>query len=950
MGEYKDKPDLLIINSPYEEPKEHWHFDSKSQKFKRMKERRSAGYFVPSQCHKQHNSPGEFVEIPLVNKIRSRLKKWRDEKYPGTTGVTRNLLQFWRNGKNKIRHYPFFFCQLEAIETLIWLKEAHESEKEGIDIKQDGGFERLCCKMATGTGKTFVMAMVIAWQVLNKVKYPKDLRFSKNILLISPNLTVKKRLSVLDWTNEKKNYYSEYKIIADSERPFLMQGNIVINNWHQLMWESEENLSRKKSVDKRGEKSDEAYIRDILRDMSRCKNILVLNDEAHHAWRIPAELKRKKVPNISREDKEKATKWVSGLDRIHKARGILSCFDFSATPFAPSGGQSKRENLFGWIVSDFGLTDAIESGLTKTPRHVVRDDGPIDPKTLKSQLYHIYEAEGVKENLKKKSVPEASLPDLVLNAYALLGLDWRETLRNWKKRDDIHTPPVLISIVNRKETADRIKYAFDKEKVQVDSKLSDPSKTLLIYSDLDNSHSKGNQLGLVDKEKYREFLEKENLKDIQDNKKRFLSELVNTVGSFKDIGGDIQHVISVMMLSEGWSCNTVTHIMGLRAFSSQLLCEQIIGRGLRRTSYEINEKGMFDPEYVNVFGIPFSFLPQESYEGDVKVQLPGISIYPDPAKKQYKINWPNVERIEYHLQPELEINLDSIEPLKIDVRKILQKADLSIPITGNFDQQRIKTIDLEKLIKQKHIRYQSLLMGILVGVYEELDISWKKKIDKQYALSQLYFILEKFLKTEKVSITPDSTNSDEEKRNLTIMLSMSKIVDYLVRKITYQNRENVIPIFRKPKMKSTEDAPLWYTRKDTFVFHKTHMNLCVFDSHWEHAHARELDRNNEVEAWVKNDHWGFEISYSYKGSSHNYRPDFIVKLKQGDFIVFEVKGDFKGREKEKDSAKWENMDMLIKAINKSHKETKWHFYISKDESGNEVHDVVAKVLNLKKSS
>ncbi len=277
----------------------------------------------------------------------------------------------------------FFFCQLEAIETLIWLTEAPEADHTGIDIPSDGGeFSRWCNKMATGSGKTIVMGMLIAWQVLNKVTNSKDTRFSRNILVVAPGLTVRNRLSVLN-PFDKENYYEEFNIVPSGLMESLRQGKVKIINWHALAWDSEERLAKKKTVDKRGAKSDEAYVREVLGDMANASNLIVINDEAHHAWRIPAESKMK---GVKKEDIEESTVWIGGLDRIHRARGIIRCFDLSATPFAPSGKKATEEALFPWIVSDFGLNDAIESGLVKTPRVVIRDEDKEGWATLAKNL------------------------------------------------------------------------------------------------------------------------------------------------------------------------------------------------------------------------------------------------------------------------------------------------------------------------------------------------------------------------------------------------------------------------------------------------------------------------------------------------------------------------------------------------------------------------------------
>ena len=913
-SQFKEKIDRLIINTPFEEPKQHWEFEKTKGRVFIKEGRRSAGYVVASQSQ-SYQEFGDFIEFPLVNKIRLRVKKWKDEGYPGVTAITKRLLTFWNTEAADGRDDEFFFCQKEAIETLIWLTEAHPSKRVGINIQNDGGdFNRLCSKMATGTGKTYVMAMTIAWQILNKLSYPTDDRFSKYIFIVAPNLTVKDRLSVLKF-NALENYYEEKKIVPYDLIPNLKQGKILIKNWHTLMWDSEETLQKRKNVDKRGVKSDEAYIRDVLGDMSRARKIIVINDEAHHAWRHRSEENRS---GVDKKEKEMATCWVQGLDRIHRARGILNCFDFSATPFSPSGTRgisSYREDIFSWIVSDFGLMDAIESGLTKTPRFVVRDDGPVDPRNMESKLRHIYNDEDVKRNLNRRAKEEEMLPDLVRNAYLLLSYDWGETLQKWNK-DEMPTPPVMISAVNRKETADRIKYMFDKKTITI-PELCDEEQTILIYSDLNQSKGESREK-TTDKE---------------------LRKKVNTVGQIKKPGEQVRHVISVAMLSEGWNCQTVTHIMGLRAFSSQLLCEQIIGRGLRRTSYELNKEGLFDPEYVNIFGIPFSFIPQEDLGmGNSKPPSPKLPIFPNFEKEKYKINWPHIERIDFDLKPILKADFSVVEPLEIvEIRKI---AEVAPEIDGQPDYEKIETIDMQKLIKKKNIRLQQLMLTASVNVYNQVSYDWKSKVNPEVAISQLFKIVDEFLCSDKFQIRPQSFYEDETKRKIAIMMGMEQIVRKVFSVIVHQNLEHLTPIYKNPKYRSTKDAPEWRTGKKTGIFKKTHMNRCVVDSSWELAHARELDGNSDVEAWVKNDHLGFEIQYVHNGGLYRYVPDFIARLSDKSHLILEVKGI----RTQKDESKWDYMRTWIKAIEQDEENGKWYFDVSQDETGQKVHEIVEGIM------
>ena len=689
------KPDRLIINSPYEEPSRYWKYNPATGLFRLEDGRRPAGYLIASDRSQRMDDPGVFKEIELVNEIRPRVKAWREAGYPGVTSITKRLLEHWRDPEYfDLRR--FFFCQLEAIETLIYVAEAPPSVRTGLAIPSDGGpFARLCSKMATGTGKTIVMAMLIAWQVLNKVAYPQDTRFSKHVLVVAPGLTVRSRLEVLHLSGPG-NYYEQFRVVPDGLWDKLRQGKVLVQHRHNLEWESDKELARKRSVDKRGPRSDEAYARGVLGEMANARNIIVINDEAHHAWRVPADGTLK---GVAKADIEEATKWVGGLDRLNKARGILTAYDFSATPFAPSGKKSSEEALFDWIVSDFGLTDAIESGLVKTPRVVIRDDALPDAKTYRSRLYHIYRDREVTDDLNRKAAPDEPLPDLVRNAYNLLGYDWREKAMEWVAAG-LPTPPVMITVCNRTETAARVKFMFDRQKTMIDE-LSNPERTLHIDSKvLADAEEQAEAVVVVaaDEEGDDEetVVERPRTKQQQ---AEYLRQQVDTVGKPGMPGAMVQNVISVAMLSEGWDARTVTHIMGLRAFSSQLLCEQVVGRGLRRTVYQVEEDGLFAPEYVNIFGVPFAFLPHEETEGTTprNGKDTGLLIQPDEDKAQYEITWPNVVRVQPSYRPVLSVDWSRVEPLEINASNSPQLVEIAPVLEGKPDVSRIAEINLEQL-------------------------------------------------------------------------------------------------------------------------------------------------------------------------------------------------------------------------------------------------------------
>lgn len=900
----------LIINTPYEKPTHHLKYIREIRKFEIVGGRRPAGYVVASENSKAFDDPGVFIELPLVNQIRKRVDKWRENGYLGVTSITKSLLEHWHDPKE--REYRLFFCQLEAIETLIWLVEAPESEKHGIAIPNDGSaFRRICSKMATGSGKTIVMAMLIAWQILNKVTYPKDTRFSKNILVIAPGLTVKSRLQVLNPSNEN-NYYQLFDIVQSSDFDKLRQGKIKIINWHML---SPLDPYAGPRVVKKGEESDEAFTRRALWDFSDAKNILVINDEAHHAWRTntKAEGKYWRVGE-EKDSAEEATIWIGGLDRINRTRGILSCHDFSATPFAPSGKISSEETLFGWIVSDFGLNDAIESGLVKTPRVVIRDEGKLT-KEMKSRFYHIYMDSEVKTDINRKAEPNDPLPDLVTTAYYFLGKDWLETYNLWKK-SGMKTPPVIITVCNRTETAARVEYAFNKGKIRIDE-LKDEDRTLRIDSKV---------LSEAESRDIEENLSEEQVEESthlsKTDKAELLRQKVDTVGKVDEPGEHIQNIIAVAMLSEGWDAKTVTHIMGLRAFSSQLLCEQVVGRGLRRTSYEINpETGLFDAEYVNIFGVPFTFLPHEGGEDTPPAPpKPKTRIYVDDSKMEHEIKWPNVIRINHVYRPELSLDLKKVRSLELRPEDTPLLVQLAPIVEGKPDVERMSEIDLESL--GKRYRKQRIIFETTREIYEQMQPTWKG--NKEVLLMQLINIVEQFIDSNKLVIKSKTYQEDLKKR-LLIILNMNKIVQHLFNAIRFENTEEAVAIFDKEvPIKSTSKMMTWYTSRPCELTKKSHISHVVLDSTWEASESFELDRNKDVISWAKNDHLWFVINYVYRGVIHKYFPDFLIKLSNGKTLVLEIKG----RDDQQNKTKRGYLDEWVNAVNGDGRFGKWCWAVS----------------------
>ena len=918
----------LIINSPYDRPSAYWEQDGAGKAMTQRQGRRPAAY----EIFDTRNNTRRSEPLDLVNRIRQRVDEWRTAGYPGVTSVTRQLLEHWqargewdadgRRWEGGPRQYPFYFCQLEAIETLIWWLEAQESFRQGIFLPGDGGpWERICNKMATGSGKTSVMALIITWQTLNAIQYPNDRRYSKAVLVVTPGLTVKSRLQVLYPGNEK-NVYDEFRLCPnESMRQQLNRVELTVENWHTLMPLKEQ----ARSVVKKGKESDEAFTRRVLGKLADRKDLIVINDEAHHAYRQRAEMKvSKKEAEALGIDLDEATRWIEGLDRIHKTRRIRRCFDLSATPFAPTGKSNTDAGLFEWVVSDFGLNDAIEAGLVKTPRVVVRDDALANAKTYASKLYHLYREDEVRDDLNRRAEPHAPLPDLVQKAYALLAYDWRETANQW--RDSGHTiPPVMLTVCNRTETSARIEHFFNHGDCLIQDTQA-PDATLRVDSRVLEKAERGESI-TKDKE-YAKRLEaiiqaaglpSDKRDDLLAKKQEEqLRALVDTVGKRGQPGQHLQNVISVAMLSEGWDAANVTHIMGLRAFTSQLLCEQVIGRGLRRVAHDMDADGKFLPEYVNVFGVPLSIFQDDSEGGEAPPPpKPSTRIEVEPGRNHLEIRWPNVDRIDNVLKPELVMDWQGVEPLKLDPNQTPLNADIAPSLTGSPNLGMVTEIDLEKAVED--FRLQNLVFRAARKLYLQNATTFGG--DKQYLAVQLIRLVEQFLASDKLDI-PSLWHQDPVRRRLLFALNMDTVVAHVSRFVTEQNVERQELIFDEHRpIGSTATMRAWLTTKPCAATERSQISHVVYDSTWEKLVADICEDHPHIIAWAKNDHLDFKVRYLWRGSSRNFVPDYLIRLANGKTLVLEVKGQDSQQNAEKRAA----METWVKAVNEQGGFGQWVF-------------------------
>lgn len=843
----------LIICSPYKEPDKYLHYVG-NKKFKLKDGRRPASYIIVD-TNADPDSHGTLMKIDNVDEIRKSVKIWQDNNYPGATSITKELLSYWKNRDER----QFFFCQIEAIETIIWAMECPIAEEILSRLEYDESvFRRYCSKMATGTGKTIVMAMLIVWQILNHEINPNDERFTKNFLVVTPNCTIKDRLSVLD-LNINGNYYKQFNLIPDKYDARFFDQKISILNRQALIPKPK---SKKYNVVKIPKPGSEAIARHVLKHNR--KRILVINDEAHHAY-------RSKDEHIDITDD--TTVWMEALDYIHKSRTILSCHDFTATPFIPSGKAASDDELFGWIISDFGLNDAVESGLVKTPMVARTDNSKKFDDNLRSRLYHIYNDPTVKGNIGNTDASKDDpLPPLIVSGYKIMASSWKKTRDQWlRNKKDI--PPVLLTVCMVVEDTDRITNHF-RGNSNIYGELSEPSKILKIHSkDVDNDPEHHKEIRLI----------------------------ADTVGKKGGKGEQITNVISIQMLSEGWDAHNVTHIMGLRAFRSQLLCEQVVGRGLRRSNYTPNSDGFLDPEYVDIFGVPFAFMPHvgdKVEKPDVTASKDKIPILVDKEKFEYDIIWP-IGTTKAIFKNTLEFNLKNIKTLSISSPDVITSATTQHTIKGNF-------VGPKHVLEGKQPSLQSL------GVYIGNTICKKLKSDGMsigvYSTRKILYTVLEFLKSEKLQISELLGNN---RRNAVIESKADQIIAHLYNLIKADSKRSEVFVYHEKK--ATSDMSTWMTTMLDNIYEskKSIITPQIYDSGFELKVMKYLDSSDHVLSWVKNDkHIGFSIKYMDKSTvEKDYYPDFIVKLVNSKILIIETKGreDVTVKIKNEAAKKWSRL-------------------------------------------
>ena len=952
--------DHPILNSPYEYPGRHWELDDDGQPTQRVEEKRRPAQFISpvpkAKKRKKASAQEEIVfdeghdlstkeqqyATAIINEVRGHVDAWRRLPNPAqwqVTPETARLLQHWRH--HTFRHIRPFFCQVEAVETVIWLTEVARHSKPGKRLldhlaraNTDANPElmRLAIKLATGTGKTTVMAMIIAWQTINAVRHPGS-AFTRGFLVVTPGLTVKDRLRVLQ-PNDPDSYYTSGELVPRDLCDDMQKAEIVITNYHVLKLREQVELSAGGRALLKGRTGDipstteteGQMLRRVMPALMKFKNILAINDEAHHCY-------REKPPeaddaNLKGEEKKEATTnneaarvWISGLEVVKRKLGLSRVIDMSATPFFLQGSGYAEGTLFPWTMNDFSLMDAIECGIVKLPRVPVAENIPGNEMPMYRNLWeHIRKDMPKRGRGKDEDLDPLKLPTRLQTALDALYGHYKDTFELWE-RAGVLVPPCFI-IVCQNTAISKLVYDFISgfHRKNEDGTTTLENGRLPLFRNFDDTT--GNPLArpntlLIDSEQLEagDALDKNFRRMAADEIDRFrrdiiertrdphaadtltdqdlLREAMNTVGKHGQLGGNIRCVVSVSMLTEGWDANTVTHILGVRAFRTKLLCEQVIGRALRRQSYDLNESGedagRFNAEYADIFGIPFNFTaepviappppPRET------VQVKAVS----PDRDALEIRFPRVASYRVELPEErltasfnddsiLELSPDLVGPSSVHNAGIIGKGvDLSVEHLGDM---RPSTLVYHLT---QHLLYTQ----------------WRDAGDdpKLHLFGQLKRITRQWLET--CLLCKGGTYPAQLMYQELGNIACERITAGITRAM--QDRHPIQALLDPYNSTgSTRHVRFNTSKTDRWETNgpppKNHVNWVVLDSDWEAEFCRVAESHPKVVAYTKNHNLGFEVPYRFGSESRTYRPDFIVLVDDGHGpddllrLVVEIKG------------------------------------------------------------
>lgn len=992
-----------IVNSPFSEPKRHFRFDDEGITSEIVEKRRNSQYFIPIAKPKKKDNQQQLElefwtndrieENGFINQIRQRVSFWRNNNYRGTvniTPITRKLLEYWKNPERERR---LFFCQIEALETAIYITEVAPKSGDAWIINQLNEYKdaanpllfRMATKMATGSGKTVVMSMLIAWHTLNKAANPQRREFSDAFLIVAPGITIRDRLRVLQ-PNDPENYYQKLDLVPPDMIGDLAKAKIVITNYHSFKLREKSNaatltksiLIRDKEESPFTETSSQ-MVKRVCRELGTKKNIIVINDEAHHCYRRKENGDEPKYKGDDRKEADKNQKeaqlWISGLEAIQEKLGVKAVYDLSATPFYLKGSGYREGTLFPWVVSDFSLIDAIESGIVKIPRVPVSDDSMKGELPTYRNIWALIRDHLPKKGRKSKetepSTPEPKLPKELEGALRTLYGNYEKSYQQWQENADAIakglTPPVFIVVCNNTSVS---KMVFDwiagwnTEKTYPDGKPVLAKGKLELFSNVERgSWTPRLNTVLVDSEQLEsgESMTAEFKKlaatEIEEFKAEYrdrypgsdpnkisdedlLREVLNTVGKVGKLGEHIRCVVSVSMLTEGWDANTVTHVLGIRAFGTQLLCEQVVGRGLRRISYtpttnqiEVNGKTVgiesFAPEYAEVYGVPFAFIP---CAGSKKTPKPGAlptRVRALDERIECEITFPRVIGYRYEIgSKKLTPDLDNPGCRYSLSTEDLPTKTVNAPIIG---QSSIHTLDDLRSRREQEVAF--LLGKLTLEKYFRYDGTQKKEKEKPLLndVDVQAWLFPQILEIAKLWLSECVTYKSGTYPQLLLLNEFAHDAsDCIYQAICAGEAEKSLKPILRPydPMGSTRYVdfstarPVYTTDAD-----KCHISHVVADTDtWEQKMAQVLEHMDEVDCYVKNQGLGFLIPYTYEGEQKNYMPDFIVRIKDGQNdllnLIVEVSGEARKDKKVKVAT---SHNLWLPAVNQHGGFGRWNF-------------------------
>jgi type III restriction enzyme len=967
--DFFDRP---ILNSPYEYPRQHWELDGEGQPTQRLIETRRRASFIspiPRAKKRQGKAAQQALDIggeekistaaqkydeATINELRSRVDAWRELKNPSDWGVTpetARLLQHWRHHQfNDIRP---FFCQVEAIETLIWLTEVAPGDKahgkrfiERLKDANEGanpGLMRLALKLATGAGKTTVMAMVIAWQTINAARHPNSKRFTRGFLVVCPGITIRDRLRVLQ-PNDPDSYYESRELVPRDMLRDIERAKIVITNFHAFKLRETLELSKGGRRLLQGKGGDELtttetegqMLQRVMPGLMGLKDVMVLNDEAHHCYREkPAEEDEEGIADLKGDEKEEAEKnreaarlWISGLETVTRKLGVQRIVDLSATPFFLRGSGYAEGTLFPWTMTDFSLMDAIECGIVKLPRVPIADNDPSAVNELPKyrELWaHIGRDMPRKGKSKAGDLDPLSLPALLQTALEALYGHYARTFTEWTAKG-ITVPPCFI-VVCQNTAISKLVYDYisgfqrkntDGTETHVPGRLElfrnadefgNPfgrPRTLLIDSEqLESGEALDDNFRKMAADEIEQFRRDivERTRDAQAGQnlsdQDLLREVMNTVGKKDRLGEGIRCVVSVSMLTEGWDANTVTHVLGVRAFGTQLLCEQVIGRALRRQSYQLNDDNKFNVEYADVLGIPFDFTAKPTIAPpQPPVQTERVRAV-SPQRDALEITFPRVAGYRVELPAErLEAEFNEDSTLVLTPEHVGPTVTRNAGIIG-------EGVDLT-LILTKDMRRSTLLFHLTKRLLET-KFRDTGEDPKLYLFGQLKRITRQWM--DEHLVCRGETHPAQLMYQELADMACERIYAGITRKLEDAGRQIKAQLDPYNPTGSTSHVNFTTSKRDLWTTdsRKCHVNLVVLDSQWEAELCRVVEGHSQVRSYVKNHNLGFEVPYRYKSEARVYRPDFIVRVNDGrgddDLLnlVIEIKG-YRGEDaKEKKS-------------------------------------------------